>query len=172
MIPRTIPNWVKTPLKIHSWWDRLRRRHPYAHQHSRWFWTELFPRGRRVQHITQYQSPPRQKIYMTWAMWVWDLRDAYRPRLNNVTELLKPMRAAPPAVNKALTLVAPLRPRESMTRFASRLPMRPPTVKMAVTTEKINSDMGMHVDRPKWIRSEDLSLQVSTACIWLRTEIW
>jgi hypothetical protein len=58
------------------------------------------------------------------------------------------MRAAPPAVNKALSLVAPLRPRESIIIFADKLPMRPPIVKTAVTTEKIDSDMGMHVGRP------------------------
>jgi hypothetical protein len=74
--------------------------------------------------------------------------NVYRPRPNNAAELLEPMRAAPLAVSKALTLVAPLRPRESIIRFADKLPMRPPIVKMAVTTEKIDSDIGMHVGRP------------------------
>ena len=108
-----------------------------------------------------------------------DITDVYNdteltdlPRLRTDTEAAMAMKHAPVAMHTALTFVAPLRPQRSMMRFATRLPQRPPIVKIAVTAEKVKSDMGMQVGRP-WRRGcGGCVLQVRTACIWLSTEIW
>ena len=54
-----------------------------------------------------------------------------------------PMRAAPIPIITAHIRLAPCLPHLSMTRLATRLPARPPTVNMEVRMEKVTSDMGI-----------------------------
>lgn len=94
----------------------------------------------------------------------------YLPRPICVILPLVPMSAAPTVITPALTLLAPFLPYLSMTKFAMRLPMSPPMVKLAVMAENVKSDMGIHVGRPSPLAGGSLgvvvvSLQVRTAWI-------
>ena len=77
------------------------------------------------------------------------------------------MKAAPHVVRTALALEAPLRPQRSVARLATMLPTNPPTVKTEVTTEKVKSDMGMHVGTINLVVNSEWanSLHVRTALI-------
>lgn len=99
---------------------------------------------------------------------------AYLPNRSQISELLTPISAAPIPMNVAQTRCVPRRPELSMTILAERLPRRPPIVKTEVTREKVKSDMGIHGRRyeDEGRRVGDEALQVKTACIWLRTEMW
>lgn len=56
------------------------------------------------------------------------LCDAYRPKINGVSDAEMPMILDPRTNMTALARTAPLRPQRSMTTFATRLPSSPPTV--------------------------------------------
>lgn len=78
--------------------------------------------------------------------------------------------SAPTAVITALIFVAPRRPQRSIMTLALTLPTNPPTVNMEVTTEKVESDMGMQSGRP-YKEPCSTFLHVRTACIWFSAEI-
>ena len=89
-------------------------------------------------------------------------------------ELLSPISAVPRAMKMAQMRLDPRLPELSMTRFATRLPARPPIVKMAVSREKVRSDMGMQSAR-RGVAGKAcgvVTLHVRTPWIWLSTDMW
>jgi len=94
------------------------------------------------------------------------------PRTRKKMELVRPIKAVPIPIKMAQRRWVPRRPHLSMTRFATRLPARPPTVKIAVTKENSTSDIGIQLDGRTVALVGSSDLQVKTACIWLRTEMW
>lgn len=54
--------------------------------------------------------------------------------------------------------------------LALTLPTNPPTVNIEVTTEKVESDIGIQSGRP-YNEPGSTFLQVKTACIWLSAEM-
>jgi hypothetical protein len=86
-----------------------------------------------------------------------------------------PIRAVPMAMKMAQIRLEPRLPALSITRLATRLPARPPIVKMAVRREKVTSDIGMHPERRGVAAKEGgivVTLHVRTAWIWFNTEMW
>ena len=72
----------------------------------------------------------------------------HRPIMRAVNDAEKPRTAEPNTNIAELAWTAPFRPQRSMMTFATKLPRRPPTVYTAVTTENVESDIGMHFGKP------------------------
>lgn len=90
------------------------------------------------------------------------------------TPPLVPISAVPTVTRIALVRAAAFLPYRSMTMLAERLPSKPPRVKIAVTTENVKSDIGIHFGRLNVVSvvcSFGWCLHVSTDWIWLRTEM-
>jgi hypothetical protein len=99
-------------------------------------------------------------------------KKVYLPTINGPIEAEIPIKPPPTATDSALARMAPLRPQRSMTRFATELPKSPPTVNTDVTSEKLASVIGIHVGIAEWNGLWPETLQVKTAWIWFRAEIW
>ena len=80
------------------------------------------------------------------------------------------IRPEPTATDSPLNWSAAFRPWFSMTMLEVKLPTKPPTVNIDVTTENAVSDIGMHVGKP-WERKGGAARQVKVAWIWLRAEM-
>ena len=89
------------------------------------------------------------------------------PSINDHNDADTPMRAAPRTNITELARTAPFLPQRSIITFATKLPSRPPTVYTEVTTEKVASDIGIHVGRLRLVvkLGSDVGFpaQVSTA---------
>lgn len=55
--------------------------------------------------------------------------------------------------------------------FATRLPRRPPTVKIAVTNEKTKLDICMHVGKELLRKLSSACSHVRTALIWFKADV-
>jgi len=77
-----------------------------------------------------------------------ELAAKHLPTSSALTDDDTAINKAPTAVISALNLEAPRLPQRSIAILALMLPIKPPTVYMAVTTENVVSDMGMHTGKP------------------------